>query len=65
MWAWFLIGYTVFVATLAASAVRVALTCTDQARREMAFRVLKLVWGGGTAGALLAASLQLYGATPQ
>jgi hypothetical protein len=59
MWAWFFGGYAVFVAVLISCAVRVALTCEDKERREMAFRVLKLVWGTGTGGTLITALVLL------
>jgi hypothetical protein len=59
MWAWVFGGYAIFVAVLIASAVRVALTCEDEGRRDMAYKVLKLVWGTGTGGALLSALILL------
>jgi hypothetical protein len=58
---WFLVGYAVFIAVLVASAVRVALTGANKARQEMAYRVLKLIWGSGTVSALIAAAIHLLG----
>jgi hypothetical protein len=51
MWPWFIAGYALFSAALAWRATGVAIHCDDAQQRKDAFKVLTLVWGGGTAGA--------------
>jgi len=60
---WLIIGYAVLVALLIGCAGYVALFVADEKRREMAFRVLKLVWvtATGTSG-VLAVALKLHDA---
>lgn len=60
---WLIIGYAVLVALLISCAGYVALFVADEKRREMAFRVLKLVWvtATGTSG-VLAIALKLHNA---
>lgn len=60
---WLIIGYAVLVALLISCAGYVALFVGDEKRREMAFRVLKLVWvtATGTSG-VLAVALKLHDA---
>jgi hypothetical protein len=50
MWAWFFIGYAVFVAVMAGYAGHVAISCPDRKRRQDAYRVLRLLWAAGTVG---------------
>lgn len=60
---WLIIGYAVLVALLISCAGYVALFIADEKRREMAFRVLKLVWvtATGTSG-VLGVALKLHDA---
>ncbi|GAA4527439.1 hypothetical protein GCM10023192_10910 [Amycolatopsis samaneae] len=61
MWAWLIWLFALFVITVSGAASAVALFVTDKPRREMAYRVLKLVLGTGTgAGGVLTAALKLH-----
>jgi len=61
MWGWFLGGYLLFTAALAAYAAHVALSKTDEKHRADAYRVLKLVWGGTTVmAATLSSVIRLH-----
>lgn len=57
-----LTGYGVVIAALAVYATHVSLSNPDQARRDDAYKVLKLVWGTATsATGILAIALHLTG----
>ncbi|WP_435581529.1 hypothetical protein [Amycolatopsis thermoflava] len=61
MWVWLIGGMAVFVVAVCAAAAYVALFVGDAARREMAYRVLKLVLGAGTGtGGVLMIAMKLY-----
>ncbi|MFD4190805.1 hypothetical protein [Amycolatopsis thermoflava] len=61
MWAWVIGGMAAFVVTVCAAAAYVALFVGDAPRREMAYRVLKLVLGAGTGtGGVLMITMKLY-----
>ncbi|MBE1580441.1 hypothetical protein ACFORH_43245 [Amycolatopsis roodepoortensis] len=62
MWLWvFVGGYAVFVATLAACCLRVALSRhSTKPRRDMAYKMFRLIWGVNLLGGLATAVVKLH-----
>lgn len=60
MLAWLVVAYAIVVLTAIAAASFVALFIPDGARREMAYRVLKLLVGAAGIGTLVIAVQRLH-----
>jgi hypothetical protein len=53
-------GYAAFTIVIAACAARVALSNPNQRRRADGYKVLRAVWGTGTTGLAITATVRLY-----
>jgi len=61
MWHWILVGYAIFIAALVGAAVFVALFGSDENRRSVGYKVLKLIWFGATGpGGVVACILKFH-----
>lgn len=60
MLSWLLGGYAAFTIIIAACAAHVALCNPNKRRRADGYKVLRVVWGTGTAGLAITATVRLH-----
>jgi hypothetical protein len=60
MLSWLLGGYAAFTIVIAAYAAHVTLSNPDQRRRADGYKVLRVVWGTGTTGLAITATVRLH-----